>query len=347
VIERLRISHFQTHKKLQILLDSRVTTLAGPSDAGKSSALRALLWLAFNTPQGDYFFNWDSDWCRVEAVIDGRVVVRKKSATTNLYKLDDDTFKAFGANVPDPVKELINLGPNNVQEQVGAPFWFYESGGQVAKELNQIVNLEVIDSTLANVGASLRQARASLGVAQERLDATNVVLARTSWVRAFADDMAAVETAERKLAEISQRAARASLSVKTIRRLTERRTGALAVQKRGSALGLVWGEWSAIHLRCQKLKASIDRLTLLQRRRGIKYPDTFAADVIVVAYSDTVERHKRLSAAIESLTDMKERQCRLKAEIKSSVSELEKLSKSARKCPICGATIKTPATRPC
>lgn len=41
MIRRIVLRNFQNHRRLRIDLDPRVTTVVGPSDAGKSAVVRA------------------------------------------------------------------------------------------------------------------------------------------------------------------------------------------------------------------------------------------------------------------------------------------------------------------
>ena len=61
----------------------------------------------------------------------------------NTYGVEGKTYEAFGNDVPPAVSKLLGLAEVNFQGQHDAAFWFGLSPGQLAKELNKIVDLEL------------------------------------------------------------------------------------------------------------------------------------------------------------------------------------------------------------
>lgn len=158
MLERLELRNFQAHQHLRIVFDPHVTTIIGASDLGKSAIIRALKWLATNRPTGTDFINWEAEKCRVSLWVDGRRIRRTRGKTENVYELDKKVFRAFGGDVPPEITALLNTGDVNFQNQHDPPFWLDATGGQVSRNLNQIVNLGIIDDALAKLGAAARRA---------------------------------------------------------------------------------------------------------------------------------------------------------------------------------------------
>jgi DNA repair exonuclease SbcCD ATPase subunit len=160
MLEELRIQNFQKHEKLLIKFDKRVTVIVGSSDAGKSAILRALWWVLANTPSGTSFVRDGQKGTTVRAVLDGVPVVRKRGKDTNTYQVGEgQVLKAFGVNPPTQVSDLANVGPDNMQGQHDAPYWFTESAGQVSRNLNAIIDLSVMDDAVATVKQKVNKAR--------------------------------------------------------------------------------------------------------------------------------------------------------------------------------------------
>lgn len=202
----LRLKNFQPWQRLDLELDTKATTLVGPSDLGKSSALRAFKWVCTNRPSGDTFIRNGSDGCFVGVEIDGKRLTRKKGKGINEYRVSafghtegisiiqradnqadldsrnqDGTgiqnwgrdrqciFKSFGQEVPEPIQKILNVSEVNFQGQFDAPFWLGLTPGQLAKELNGVVDLCLIDSVLAKAASDLRKAKAEAEVCGDRL----------------------------------------------------------------------------------------------------------------------------------------------------------------------------------
>lgn len=183
MIESLKIRDFQKHQSLDLALDPHVTTLVGPSNAGKTSTLRALKWLCHNRPQGDAFIRHGQERAKVVVKVDGRQVVRIKGNVGNIYCLNKKRYEAFGAGVPDEIVNLLNLSDLNWSSQHDSPFWFFLSAGEVSRELNGIVDLSLIDSALANIASEVRRAKSTVEVSRDRLRIARERMDALAWAK--------------------------------------------------------------------------------------------------------------------------------------------------------------------
>ncbi len=154
MIEKIELVNFESHKKTNLDLVNGVNVIVGASDSGKSSCLRGINWVINNRPLGDDFRSYWGGKTSSSIVINSNKIERIRTDTENLYIVNGDyehPFKAFGNDVPEEIKKLINFSDVNFQYQMDAPFLFSETSGEVAKYINQIINLEIIDNTLANI----------------------------------------------------------------------------------------------------------------------------------------------------------------------------------------------------
>jgi exonuclease SbcC len=168
MIRSIRIRDFQRHRNIKIRLDQRITTIVGPSDCGKSAVLRALRWVMLNDPRGDKFIRKGAKRASVTICLDGHKITRSRG-TGNSYILDGEKFHALGNGVPQEIASILNVSDLNFQKQIGSPYLFASSPGEVSRELNGIVDLSVIDTTLANLAQMIRRTRSEIDVIQDRL----------------------------------------------------------------------------------------------------------------------------------------------------------------------------------
>lgn len=199
MFEKLLVQNFQTHSKLRVDFDPRITCIVGPSDTGKSAIIRALCWACTNQPSGDEFIRWGTSGTTVKLSVDGHTVTRRRSpgGDTNEYHLDKQAFSAFGrGGVPEPIEKLLNLGSVCWQGQHDAPYWFSDTAGEVSRQLNAIVDLGIIDETLAQVGRAFHRARTKLETAEESLTEAKAAHDALAWVPNFEAAVALVEAAE-------------------------------------------------------------------------------------------------------------------------------------------------------
>lgn len=151
MFESLTIQNFQSHVKAKIRFDEAITTIIGSSDKGKSAILRALRWVCLNQPAGDSFRKHGTSLTKVTLRVDGHKIVRLRGARKNQYIVDGKVLEAFRATPPDEVLEILKVSSHNFQRQHEAPFWFSLTPGEVSRQLNSIVDLSIIDTTIKKI----------------------------------------------------------------------------------------------------------------------------------------------------------------------------------------------------
>jgi len=172
VIRSLKVSNFQAHKDSEINFTPGLNVLVGKSDSGKSSILRCLSFLQEGKPTG---FSFASHWLghggKVEARIDydDGYVYRSKSKSSNEWDCNGTILKATGQGVPEEVAQLANWSEVNRCGQHDSMFLIEDSNGQVAKRLNELVNLDIIDRSIGNASKDVKQNKASIDSKQEQI----------------------------------------------------------------------------------------------------------------------------------------------------------------------------------
>lgn len=188
MLTRLELRNFQNHERLIINL-SLVTCLVGRTDAGKSAVLRALCWLCLNEPSGDEFIAHGKERCEVVLEFDERVLKRVRGKSINYYELDGKKFHAFGTSVPPEVQEALKVSGLNFQRQHDPPFWLSLPPSLIARELNQVVDLSLIDDALTNIHSQTRKAKADLDASQRRLEEAQNKVEQTTYVEELKKDV--------------------------------------------------------------------------------------------------------------------------------------------------------------
>ena len=206
MLTSLSLEHFQAHHKRRFDLPSAIVSIVGPSEQGKSSILRAIRLICLGEWDSGYVRHGEEN-CFVSLTIDGRVIKRKKGKV-NLLKLDGHEKKAFGKEMPEEVARLLNVSELNFQRQLDPHFWFSDTAGEVSKQLNKIVNLEVIDKAHARVNFDLKQAKAELSVTESRIKEAKAEVEGLAWVPKFKKDVAHLNKLQLDLDKSTARRAR-------------------------------------------------------------------------------------------------------------------------------------------
>lgn len=192
MLKRLILRNFQIHKTLTVEFDREVTVIVGSNNAGKTAVIRALYWLCTNRGRVSQFKRHGAKYVSVQLDVDNHTIIRKQGKE-NVYIVDGQKLKAFGAGVPEAVTNILKMNDLNFQKQREDAFWFALSAGNVAKELNKIVNLEAIDKASKYITSELRDAKARVKVTKERLTAAKEARRSLRYVSEMNEDLKRVE----------------------------------------------------------------------------------------------------------------------------------------------------------
>jgi predicted ATP-dependent endonuclease of OLD family len=331
VLESLRLKNWQIHQQRTIKFDPRTTTIIGPTDSGKSALLRALKWIALNQFAGpaNSFIHWNAAFSKVKLRVDGHTIIRKKGKS-NTYALDDKEFKAIGDKVPDEIANLLNLTDANFQSQFDAHFWISDSPGQVSRELNQIVNLNVIDEALASVASQARKTNAEIEICRERLASARQKRMGLAWTIEASTKLQNTQDAQDALNAHSLKIdVLRALIAKTIKTSNEACRTHLTTNTGVQTID-AGQRVTQIGLRTARLRELVDSLMTAQRLATLQIP--------VLPNPDNVRgisaRKARLGQLIRTAEEFERTSCQLNHGLTEAKQKLQKATKG--KCPMCG-----------
>lgn len=166
MIKSLCLKNFQGYKKAKIkFAETGLNVIIGDNDCGKSSIARAIEYLGTNRPTRNNFI---SDFknnltMEIEGEFSDGTVTRIKSQSKNQYRLnDEEPFKALRAEVPEEIKDITRLEDVNIQSQDNPYFLLSMKPGQVAKEINKVADLEIMDKLNTNIKKELSSAKTDI-----------------------------------------------------------------------------------------------------------------------------------------------------------------------------------------
>jgi len=159
MIRTVEITNFQSHKSTVLDFHEGVNIIKGRSHSGKSSIIRALKWALLNRPVGFHFkshFSGKKDETTVAIEFDDDgYIVRTKGTGINEYRGSgiEGKLEAIRSDVPEEISTITRMSEINVLEQGDPYFMLQETPGKVAKMLNNIVGLDVIDETMTKINS--------------------------------------------------------------------------------------------------------------------------------------------------------------------------------------------------
>jgi len=311
VIKSIRLENFQAHKETVLELHPGVNVIAGSSNSGKSSILRALNWAVYNRPSGDAFV---SHWARddkgnqkgdtsVTLTLDNGTIERRKSKSTkNTYKVNETVLEAIGLDVPEEVSKALNFTEVNTQRQHDAPFLLSDSPGEVARFFNKIVHFDAIDQYLSSLESKKRKAKADAENAKKNAERIKEELEKYTWVKQAEKLIDRIANKEIELSLLS-------VDADTLDR---------EITKYGEAEDLIEAVQGTLK-EAGRIVAKLDEAMLLASQIGKALP----------ALQDSIEEHHRTSLVLEASqeVDYAEKLCR---KVERKIGLYNDLDKQAR-----------------
>jgi exonuclease SbcC len=190
VISSLSLKNYQAHKDTTIEFDPHITAIVGSSDSGKTSLLRSLYWVLQNKPGGTQMVSfWNrkkdgspKDETSASILIDDKTITRIRTPDLNGYLLDKKELSAIGREVPEQITQIFNLSDINIGRQFDRHFLLSESSGEVARRLNELVRLDIIDEVLSKAEQLKRANRKAIEANTTAQNEAQTKIEALSWV---------------------------------------------------------------------------------------------------------------------------------------------------------------------
>lgn len=300
MIKSITLENFQSHVKTVIkpAPAGKLTVIVGPSDSGKTSIIRALRWLFYNTPQGMDFINVKAGAARIATeYADGRQVVRERHRRNyNRYEASEQKFEGFGSGVPLEVQEATGIRPVmigdmelnlNLAEQLDGPFLGKSvSAGVRAKVLGKLAGTEEIDYAQKQLNTDLYRQR------QEEKSLTAEITGLEEQIKEFD-----------YLPALAERIARLENLAAQIKTALERREKLLYTEKKLRQVDEQIWEADVIIRRWRNVEAATrtaneaEYLIIKKEAACRKKQELFAAEEVIKRSAETVHRWRGLEQA--------------------------------------------------
>ena len=336
MIDKLQIRGFGANEKKDVNIGPGVTSITGRSYIGKSWIIRALRWVALNKPAGDSFINWDSDEAKVKLSINDRKITRKRNASTNTYKLDgkQKVYKAFGNEPPSDIAKIINLSEINFQAQHDTPFWFSETAGEVSRQLNAIVDLKLIDTTLANLDSDIRDINSEIKLTESRLDAAIEQKKNLSYVLDMDKDLKSLEEQEKQLKENARGCVLLAEKIELVRLYGVEHKNAAQAASDGLNVVSIGKSYLKIAAKALELQELIDLGSNQQKILKNRPPVFTPLCRLNKQLNQKTSEVTNLTLLITTIGIREQTKCQNEERLESLKASMKKLM--AGRCPVCG-----------
>lgn len=189
MIESLEIKNFESHAHTILEFHPGINAIVGSSDCGKTSILRSLYWVLQNAGSVSRLSHWikkkDGSLkgeASVGIVLGGKTLARVRNQDRNGYDINGQELSAIGRDTPEGIVTFLNMSYVNIGKQFDKHFLISETPGEVARKLNEMVKLDIIDSTLSKVESLKRECRKFIVTKAEDIAHSEETIANLAWV---------------------------------------------------------------------------------------------------------------------------------------------------------------------
>jgi len=198
MIDSITVKNFETHLDTAFNLDKGVNVIVGESDEGKSGIIRAITWNTKNRPRGDSYRNDQlsekkkKDKLKITDVgiiyKDSGLVIRARDGFkggVNHYQINNEKpLRALGTDVPNEIQDVTRMKSVNIQGQHPTEQYFLlaDKPGQVAKELNKVSGLTIMDKATADINSQIRICNAKIKLSEKEIKRLQEKIDDTEWV---------------------------------------------------------------------------------------------------------------------------------------------------------------------
>ena len=195
----ITLKNFQGHVDSSLDIQRPgINVLVGKSRAGKSAIVRAIEALC---GQGPMYRRRGSKETRVE----WNGCARIRSNSKNEFDVDGVIYKAMRSDTPKELQDRLRLSEINFRPQHQPYFLLAESPGAVAREMNKLADLGMIDYVVGNLKKSLKDTEAEVKTAQGNAGILQKKIAGFDWAVAADEDLKVIVRAEQSTAELGDR----------------------------------------------------------------------------------------------------------------------------------------------
>lgn len=220
MINKLNIKNILSHKNTTVEFHPGVNLIKGVSDHGKSVILKALNLFLNNRPLNmeniKSWFAKDKDAMEIHGTIDNIDISRIKTSTKSYYKKGEDNYTAFGASVPADLQKIFNTNIINFQWQHDNLFMISWTPGEIAKFLNEMIDLSIIDRAIKKSNQKVKDNQTELDQYQINIKSKQASLLQYDELENQENDLIELELLDKKVAELITAEAKFSNKIRQI-----------------------------------------------------------------------------------------------------------------------------------
>jgi exonuclease SbcC len=350
MIDKVEITNFQSHLDTLLKFHPGINAIIGKSNHGKTAIIRALKWAIRNQPGGNGFV---SHWAKSEKgnLVDSTEVTvfkgknsltRFRNSTDNGYTINKKQFTALGkSGLPEEVVSFFGMNEINLQFQMDPPFLIGSTPEQVAKFLNEIIDLSDIGIYLSAAESKKRETNKEIKIVSQDIKEVEEDLQNFHGL----EDL---ENLFERLQKITSMKARKAIEKEKLENLLldHQKTTALLDKSKGL------GDLIKVHGKLKNIVLEKDKILKEQKHLGSQVEKMLKAQETLSRIPSietlNLKKFKEFLQEKEGLVSRMDKLQRLEDFYREKITEAETTmamirelnSKIPERCPTCGSALK-------
>jgi DNA repair ATPase RecN len=287
----------------------------------------------------------------VEVILsdNSNIKLSKEKDKTEYSIIDQkDSFSGFGLTVPKEVKEQLNISDINIQDQLTTHFLITESPGEVARRINEIIEIEKADGWISSLTSKINSENKKILMLEDECKQIKTQIDDLEYLdnlKLLANRWTEINNTKEKLEEDSQ-------GISEL--ISKYEKGQLIINSLSSSLKEITALLKVLSDKVISISSDREALLLIEKLLQWEYLDEyiietkdceelinrcyFLADEIRKKYKE-IEEVNSLIISLETITDsakVSEKNLgKIEIDIDDKISQYKDELKKLKTCPIC------------
>ena len=219
---KIELKNFQAHSQTVLNLRDGLVCVVGATNAGKSSIIRALRSLIYDSIRGYRYVRHGQASATVNVQFDDVAVAKVKGKKENRYIVGGEKYDAIGVGIPVEAAKALNMPlvkvdkdleiELHVASQLNPPFLILDNDSTRAKFLNVLTGGHILDAALRETNRKIREVDDTRKGIITRLDEAKTQLKAFEDIPAKESTLSGIKSNLERLAALEKRIEQLTLS---------------------------------------------------------------------------------------------------------------------------------------
>ena len=225
------------------------------------------------------------------------------------------------------------MGKINFQGQFDSHFWFSETAGEVSRQLNKIVNLEVVDKTMANIASELRKTKTKTEIYKEEMEKAEIRKKELLFVKDMHTELNEIESLDRKRSQKATESTTIAELVNSVQSYREAHKNGLELTCNGKKVMIMWDKYANLGESYENLLNLTIQAGNYQKQIKARPPSIKPLQKLKDSWKTSKYEYDHLVGFLNTIKTYKTDLCLAEDNLKELQKEFKKVM--GKVCPLC------------